>query len=164
VNREQVERAEAHLIKLAAVAAVVDPVPAADLEAAIVALDFRSMDAELARLVFDSALDDLELAGVRSTGNSRQLTFEATDLVVELEVDVHADSPLVGQLVPPGSAEIEIRSLGTSVMVEADERGRFWAPRLPGRLVSLHIKRRHDARAEGIATPWVSLQPSSAYD
>jgi hypothetical protein len=155
VDGEQSERAEAHLVELAAVADILDPVPTEAFEAAVASLAWRSIDAELADLLFDSARHDEQLAGIRSGGASRQLTFEAPGLVVEVEVENEADSSLLGQLVPPGSAAVEICSPRSSVTVAADERGRFWAQRLPGRLFSLRIRR--PGSDAWVTTPWVSL-------
>ena len=75
-----------------------DPVPAAVTEFAKAAFGWRTIDAELAELVFDSAVD--ELVGVRSEDDTRQVTFRAPG--VEIEVAVMADGVrrIVGQLVP----------------------------------------------------------------
>lgn len=163
MNREQMELAEAHLVELTAAAAIIDPVPDEVFDAAVAALQWHSIDAEMAALVFDSALNDQQLIGIRSGRASRQLTFEAPDLVVELEVDDRADSHLVGQLVPPGSAQVEVRFPHGSMTVDADERGRFWAHRLPDRIVSLRIRRPASGNA-WVTTPWVSLVSPSDQD
>lgn len=155
MNREQCDRFESQLQELAAVSVALDPVPSGAFEAAIAAFGWRNVDAELADLVYDSAVESAELAGIRSTRASRQLTFEAPHLAVELEVDDQADCPLVGQLVPPGRAQIEICSPQRTVSLEADDRGRFSARESPGTVVSLRIRPR--TSEYWVATPWISL-------
>lgn len=155
MNTEQCEQVEGRLADLAAVGTRLDPVPSDAFEAAIASFSWRNLDAELADLVFDSAAASAELVGVRSTRVSRQLTFEAPHLAVELEVDDQADCALVGQLVPPDSAEVEICSPGASLSLHADQRGRFWARAFPGPVVSLRIRPR--ASEFWVTTPWIAL-------
>jgi hypothetical protein len=115
---------------LRAVAARVDPVPRALAGTARAGFELAAStnwDAELARLTYDSLLDDQDLRAVRARG-VRQLTFEGLHLTVELQVRAgRGDGPreLVGQLVPPQAARIEVRSTEGSIPVEAGTRGRF---------------------------------------
>src|ERR1700694_3347436 len=109
---------------------VFDPVPAHVLFAARGSLAWRRLDAELAELSFDSLVDgDLELAGVRSRDDSvRLVSFDGPDLTVEVEVAAVGDHRrLVGQLVPPQAATIEIRAAGSGDALDADvdALGRF---------------------------------------
>ena len=60
-----------------------DPVPEHVLAAARGAFTWRTIDQELADLVFDSAT---ELMGVRDHGGTRQLTFQAPGLEIEVMV------------------------------------------------------------------------------
>ncbi len=111
------------LTELRASLAGVDDVPESVSEAARAAFEWRTIDEELAALSYDSFLDDKELAGVRSGGDGpRQLTFDAEDVTVEIEVE---SGRIIGQLVPPQSGEVEVRQPGGSVTVQADELGRF---------------------------------------
>src|SRR5579859_882325 len=92
---------------------MLDPVPAEVVFAARGSLAWRPLDAELAELSFDSLVDgDLELAGVRSGDDSvRLVSFDGPDLTVEVEVaGLGAHRRLVGQLVPPQAATIQLRS------------------------------------------------------
>ena len=74
-----------------------DPVPSDVTLAARSALAWRRMDAELAELLYDSALEAEPLAGVRSTATGwRVLTFEGPrrhhrgrDLARAIEADAH---------------------------------------------------------------------------
>lgn len=130
---------------LRAAARVHDPIPAGVQHVARETFVWRTIDAELAELAYDSALDDDRLAGVRGTAaGPRALTFEGPGVTVELEVvEVGDQRRLLGQLVPPGgadieirSADVELRSAGGAFVVVADEVGRFSAEVETG-LVSL---------------------------
>lgn len=162
VNRAYVDRCEQHLADLAAVGARLDPVPQGAFEAAVASFAWRMIDAELAELVFDSASRDRDLVGIRSIGASRQLTFEAPHLAVELEIDSDAGCSLAGQLVPADSAEIEVRCPGCSMTIHADDRGRFSVHQVPGHVVSLRIRQPGDD-IDWVTTPWVLLLSTSAW-
>jgi len=135
-----------------------DPVPAALAAAARASFTWRTVDAELAELTSDSALDG---AAVRSTRAPRMLTFTAgeTTLVVEvapLAADPQAERRLLGQLVAPRPAEVEVRHGTGSLTVSADEFGRFLAEPVPAGPVSLAC--RFAAAGEpSIVTSWVSV-------
>ena len=111
------------LARLGRALAPVDPPPASVVAAAKASFALRDLDGELAALVFDSAAER-EPVGVRGGGASRLLSFEADEAGVELEV-AGTDRRLVGQLVPPSPAEIELRDPEGSRTVAADHLGRF---------------------------------------
>lgn len=134
-----------------------DPVPGEVTLAARSALAWRRMDAELAELLHDSALEAEPLAGVRSTaGGWRALTFETTDgLSIEVEVGVdRSKRSIVGQIVPPVSARILVRFPGADLPIHADELGRFQASDLRAGPISLRCEL-SDGRA--IETGWVRI-------
>jgi hypothetical protein len=83
-----------------------DPVPSAATEFAKAAFTLRSIDAELAELVFDSATEDL--VGIRSGEAARQMTFRAPGIEIEVVVMDEGARRLIGQLVPPQPAEVEL--------------------------------------------------------
>jgi len=115
----------------------------------------RSVDDELAALVYDSVIDDDLLVGVRSAAQAvRQLTFEARDLLLELEVS--GARTLVGQVVPPQVAVVELRHRGGSTSVETDELGCFRLSAMPDGPVSLRC-RPTQSGAGPIATSWITL-------
>lgn len=127
--------------ELRTLAAVVDPVPPEAIAAARSAIAWRTMDAELAELTADTSVEP-ELAGVRSVETPAMLTFEASDLTVEIEVIEEGHGRrLIGQLVPPGPGEIEIRQRAGRVAVLADEMGRFSASDVVAGPLSLLCRR-----------------------
>lgn len=132
----------------------VDPLPAAVADAARESFTWRTIDAELAELAYDSVLDDARLAGVRSGDAPRTLTFEAPDLSVEVEVVEAGDQRrLLGQLVPPQAGEVQVRHPSGSTTVAADAVGRFSVAGLPSGPMSLRCR----VGDEGAAfdTAWV---------
>jgi hypothetical protein len=100
-----------------------DPVPESVLEAAKASFTWRTIDAELASLVFDSAAEDL--VGVRSVETTRQLTFSTPGVEIELVVLSEDSRRLIGQLVPPQTAEIVLHSRDEERRVTSDSLGRF---------------------------------------
>ncbi len=111
-----------------------DPVPADVVAAAIASETWRRVDAELAELVYDSVVD-AEL--VRNIRGARQLTFEAPELTVEVEV---RPASLDGQIVPPQAAQIELRHSEGSLTVAADRLGHFRVDHVPRGPVSLRCQ------------------------
>ena len=132
-----------------------DPVPAESLAAAKAGFMWRTIDAELAELTYDSSLDDQPMVGVRSTSPARFLSFasEPANLTVEVQVVSEGDRrTLVGQFVPAQRGEIEVRQSGGSVTIEIDELGRFTAQDLAPGPVSLQCRA---ASGATVATDWV---------
>jgi hypothetical protein len=117
------------LARLGAALEAVDPVPEHVLDAAKGAFTWRTIDAELASLVFDSAAEDL--IGVRSAETLRQLTFSAPGFEVELIILSDATRRLVGQLVPPQPAEIVLHHEAGETVVQSDSLGRFTIDDVP---------------------------------
>jgi hypothetical protein len=132
-----------------------DPVPTDALAAAKAAFMWRTIDAELAELTYDSLLDDQPLAGVRSSTPARFLSFasDPANLSVELEAITEGERRrLVGQLVPAQRGQIEVRHAGGAVTVEVDDLGRFTADDLAPGPISLHCRA---ASGATVATDWV---------
>ena len=130
-----------------------DPVPERVSAAARTAHTWHSIDAELAQLVYDSR-HDVELAGVRSEGGSREITFEAPG--VEIEITVRgAVREVVGQLVPPRATDVTI-TVGERVEESrTDDLGRFrFADVAPGP-IRLTVMRDEPGRT--IQTEWVVI-------
>ncbi|HEU4674922.1 MAG TPA: hypothetical protein VFS29_02975 [Motilibacteraceae bacterium] len=147
-------RADELLEVLADAAALADPVPEPVLGAARAALGWRTLDADLAALVEDTS--ERPLAGVRGDG-PRLLTFEADDTAVVVEVRaVGSARRLLGQLVEPRAARIEVRHPGGTTSVDADDLGRFAAAEIPAGPVSI-VCRFGPPSARVVATTWVTL-------
>lgn len=115
--------------ELRTLATTTDPVPDHVLELARAAFDWRTLDAELAQLVMDSA--DRELAGdlVRSSTATRLLSFESGDISIEVEVERAADGTLTltGLILPQQAARLELHHATGELPVEAGVDGRFGA-------------------------------------
>ena len=146
---------EALLELLRSVSATADPVPLGVLDAARSSFTWRTVDSELAELAEDSALD--ALAGVRGAAGPRLLTFEAPAATVVVEVTSRGSAHrLLGQLVHPRAADIEVRHADGTSVVHADEWGRFRVETVPSGPVSLACSfSGHPARR--VVTSWVTL-------
>ncbi len=149
------------LDELRALFARTDAVPDEVGEFARAALGFRRIDAELAELLADSALETDAMALARSgSSGSRSLTFRAAELTVAVEVQADAGTRIVlGQLVPaPPGTTVEAQAADGAVLatVQPDTLGRFrFALETVGR-----IRFRILAGGPGAApveTSWVSL-------
>ena len=99
-----------------------DPVPERVLAGARAAFTWRTIDAELAELVFDSAT---ELTGVRSEDMARQVTFQAPGVEIEVMVIENGQRRIVGQLVPPSEVTVQLVSGEGVAETQTDELGRF---------------------------------------
>jgi hypothetical protein len=133
-----------------------DPVPAEAVAAARSSLAWRTMDAELAELAYDSLLEDAALAGLRSAdAGPRMITFESPAMTVEIEAAASgARRRLIGQLVPPQRARLEVRHAAGVVAAEADELGRFAVDDLAPGAVSLHVHGEGEGAVE-VTTDWI---------
>lgn len=147
--------------ELAQAVAAADPAPADVVAAAKASLTWRTIDAELAALTYDSLLDDDQLATVRGgvTAGPRALTFELGEVVVDVEV---ADSgasrqlrQLLGQVVADGVVAVVLERAGDPVGVElaVDDLGRFRATGVGAGPIRLRC------RLEGseVVTDWVVI-------
>lgn len=136
----------------------IDPVPAPLVEAAQAGFTWRTVDAELAELTADSVLDG---AAVRASDAPRLLTFTAG--AVSLVVEVAAPTTrvgdiarrLIGQIVGPRPAEVEVRHADGSLTVPTDDYGRFRAAPVPPGPVSLAL--RFAGRRPPLVTSWVTV-------
>ncbi len=130
-----------------------DPVPDECTAAATAAFPLRTIDKELATLDYDSLLDD-DPQPARPPGGSRHLTFVAKGLCVEVDV---GEDGLLGRLVPPKVAEIELRWPGGSTSVAADESGGFSVSAVPTGPISFRCQCGSSDTALPVVTDWVTL-------
>jgi len=134
-----------------------DPPPDGVLEAARASLAWRTIDAELAALEFDSAVD-LAATAVRSSEGPRLLTFAAPGLNIEVEVSpIGPRRQLVGQLVPAQAARIDVRHAGGVTTVRADQLGRFGADAISAGPVSLRCHLGDAPSSPPVVTEWIPL-------
>lgn len=147
------------LAQLRRIAAEADPVPELVIQAARSAFGLRDLDARLAELVRDSAVD-VPATAVRG-GDRRMLSFEAGDVAVECEIterDLRRD--ILGQLVGGLAAGIDAEVAGTEVTstqrvtVQVDERGRFSVRDLPAGPVRLRCRL---ADGTTVVTSWAAM-------
>jgi hypothetical protein len=133
-----------------------DPVPDQVTRLAKASYGWRTLDAELAALTHDSLVDQAPVA-MRGGAPPRLVTFDAADLRVEVELEAGGPGArggrrLLGQLVPPQPARIEVRDgRGGRRTVEADEAGRFAIDQLPAGPLSLRC---HRPGRPPVATEW----------
>ena len=142
------DRDERLLAELRRVVRAADPVPDHVLEAAEAALDWRTIDDELAELLHDSSLE-AAATGVRAESGARVRT-----------IAVSGSGParmLTGQLFPAVSARIEIRHADHVTTVAADARGRFTAAQVPAGSVSLRCHLDAPGHPRALATPWLPI-------
>jgi hypothetical protein len=140
------------LAKIREVYDELDPVPSQVLDAARGALTWLTVDAELAELTVDSLT---ETSAVRGNAGARLVTFEAQSLTVEVEVTETGDTRrLVGQLVPPGPAQVSVRTGNSAQTVQADSLGRFTVEGIPAGPVSLLCRQ---AESREIVTSWITI-------
>ncbi|MDF3301774.1 hypothetical protein [Streptomyces tropicalis] len=128
-------------------AAILDPVPAELRRLAVEAFALHDLDARLAELTFDSLVDALPVRG--ATDVPRMLTFRAGGLTVDVEV---GGDGLLGQLIPPGPARIEVLSgPRPGVPIVADELGRFAGDAPPAGPFALRLR----TGGETVVTEWL---------
>jgi len=116
------------LARLRMAAEVCEPVPTEVLQAARDAFAWRLIDAELAELVADSALE-LAYAGTRGGWEPRIVTFEVPGGIA-LELEACCDGRavhLVGQVTPARAGTAEVQHSGGNIAVPVDGVGRFAA-------------------------------------
>lgn len=120
------------LARLRELAAAADPVPPVVVEAALVAYETRDLDAELADLVADSAVDR-PAAVVRGDDGPRLLSFELADVSVELEVTPGpaGSRRLLGQVAGAVVRRLVLDAADGARDLTADELGRFQADGVP---------------------------------
>ncbi|MEU0673582.1 hypothetical protein ABZ330_11900 [Streptomyces sp. NPDC006172] len=127
--------------------AVLDPVPAELRRIAVEAFALRDLDARIAELTFDSLEDAVPVRG--AVDEPRMLTFDTGGLTVDVEVTAHG---LMGQLLPPQPAEIEILDGPRSgAALTADGMGRFTADTPPTGPFALRLR----TGGEVVVTEWL---------
>jgi hypothetical protein len=131
-----------------------EAVPPDFIAAAKDAYAWHGIDAELARLTFDSSQETEPAVGLRSESASiRALSFVSEHLSIEVEIT--GDS-LLGQLIPAQPGTVDIHELdGGTVTVPVDEAGCFAVEPKPGSPFRLRC---HTAPQTDVLTGWVTLE------
>jgi len=142
------------LARLAEAQRAADSVPADFIEAGKAAYAWRDIDAELADLVYDSALEEgYAVAGVRAErAQLRALTFTSAALTIEIEI---TDDALLGQIVPLEAGEVEVIAReGPARVVPIDDIGCFTVRPVPAGSFRLSCR---TVSGTAIATSWLNL-------
>jgi hypothetical protein len=129
-----------------------DPVPQDVIRAAKASGAWRTADAELAMLLYDSVLDE-EFAGVRG-GGSRLMTFTSARVTVDIEISGR-DRVVVGQVEGVDPAGVEICYAEGAVAVETDPSGHFSLP--SGRSGPMSVRITDGRAGTVIRTEWVVI-------
>ncbi|NEY31087.1 hypothetical protein GTU99_02510 [Streptomyces sp. PRKS01-65] len=128
-------------------AAILDPVPAALRAIAVEAHALHDLQARVAELTFDSLVDALPVRGAEDA--PRMLTFDADGVTVDVELT--ADG-LIGQVMPPGPARIEMLSGPRRfARLTADDMGRFTGQAPPAGPFALRLR----TGGEVVVTEWL---------
>lgn len=131
-----------------------ESVPREFIEVGKAAYAWRNIDAELAELVYDSALEEAQLVGQTRAepAQLRALTFTSAALGIEIEVTGEA---LLGQLVPPEAGEVKVITPAGEAQVEPiDNVGCFTIRPVPAGSFRIHC---HTASGTFVATNWLNL-------
>jgi hypothetical protein len=146
--------------ELRAFFAEVDPVPALVSETAKASLGWRRLDADLAELLSDSALEEEPFALARGGGApARAVTFSSGELTIDIEVHVDDEGrTLLGQLSPPAPATVEIQTVDDGrFSADADRLGRFRV-RLPaGGSIRIRILGADGDPGPPVETSWITV-------
>ncbi|MBK5224350.1 MAG: carboxypeptidase regulatory-like domain-containing protein [Acidimicrobiia bacterium] len=125
-----------------------DPVPSRLADAARAAFTWRTIDTELAELQFDSAVD---ATSVRGLAWPRQLSFDSTDVSVEIEID---HDRLVGQVIPPAEVDVTLTdSAGQTRSIRSDAVGHFTFTEVESGTVRI----RAELPGGSVTTQWFTL-------
>jgi hypothetical protein len=155
-ERDELDERDEALIEQLRNTLQADAVPQSVTDAAKAALSWRRIDAELAELLSDSALE-AEPALARGAALVRSVSFSAGKTIVELEI--HQDRErrtLLGQLSPAATWTVEVQGTdgGAAEPVRSDLLGRFRVGLERGGTVRLRL-----TGAEGavIETAWIPI-------
>jgi hypothetical protein len=144
--------------ELRQLAARLDPVPPELVQGAAEAFSWRSIDAELAALVFDSLLNTDQAALVRGSPGLRLVSFQTPELTIDVEVTTTASGrDVMGQITPPQRATVEIRHRGGVVSTDVDARGCFRSAALQTGPMSLRLRPAAGDPRPPIVTDWLSI-------
>src|SRR6185312_14324962 len=146
--------------ELRAFFAEVDPVHSLVTETAKASLGWRRLDADLAELLSDSALEEGSFAVARGGGAPvRAVTFSSGSLTIDIEVHVDdSGRTLLGQLSPPEPAKLEIQTIaGTPLSAETDHLGRFRVSLPDAGPIRLRVLGGQGRAGPPVETSWITV-------
>jgi hypothetical protein len=157
---EDLDPDELLIAQLRSFFAEVDPVPPLVSETAKASLGWRRLDADLAELLSDSALEEEPFALSRGgEAPARAVTFSSGELTIDIEV--HVADPgrtLLGQLSPPAPATIEIQTMADEPFsAQADRLGRFRIPLPAGGPIRLRVLGAEGRAGPPVETSWITV-------
>jgi len=128
-------------------------VPPEFVEAGKSTYAWRNIDAELARLTYDSTRDPELTPSLRSeTASIRALTFTSAHVIIELEV---SEESLLGQVIPAREGTIEVQTrAGAVVTVPVDRLGWFPIRPIPASPFRLQYQ---TTDGTDVVTGWITL-------
>ena len=145
----------AMLAELRAVVDHMDAVPPDVVAAAKASFIWRTVDAELAELTFDSLVDADAGVLVRGGDQPRLLTFQAGPTEVEVEATRAGRAfRLLGQIVPAAAGELTVRHPNAAQSVAVDELGRFVVDAVSPGSVSFEWQ---PAVGPRVSSEWITL-------
>jgi len=113
---------------------------------------WHNIDAELARLTYDSSRDRDAVAVVRSEAASiRALTFTSAQVSIELEVTAGSR---VGQIIPPQAGTLEVHTTAGVASSPVDEIGCFAVTPIPNSPFRLRCRTEDGT---DVLTGWITL-------
>ena len=142
------------LAELRDIAAQTDPVPELLVEAARSAFGIRELDALLAELAHDSAVDVPAMA-VRGGDTERMLSFRVQALAVECQVTARGPRrEIIGQLVGGRAERMDVQVTDVVKTVPVNDSGRFSVRDLPAGPFRLRCRL---ADGNRLVTSWAAI-------
>jgi hypothetical protein len=141
------------LDQLRAIGESIDPTPSLVTDLAYAAFETRDLDAELAALTADSALDTAHLVRGAAVASPRMISFEAESVTVELQVERGDDAAQLRGFVV-GATGVTLETATDRRPVQLDEHGWFLIEDVPFGALRLRLKR-PDGRS--VSTEWIAV-------
>jgi hypothetical protein len=142
--------------RLRSLAAEADSPPELLVDSGLAAFAMRDLDAELAELVADSALDEEVVLTRTVLSDVRMLSFECGEVTVELDVEADPGTHLMQArgLVVGATGSITFVRTNSRSLLALDADGRFEAADLPRGPLRLEVTTPEGRR---VTTSWVSV-------
>jgi hypothetical protein len=136
-----------------------DPMPADLVDRIRFRIALRDLEVEIARL---TAEEDRPVLAARGEEQSRTVTFDSDSLTIMIRVDANADGTarVDGWLAPPQDRTIEMKTPAGSLIVRADEQGRFAFSQVPRGTVQFVVQPAENGAAgagRSVVTPALIL-------